>query len=165
MEELIRNLAFIAVCFVCIVATLTVMHALFPARVQRIRQVAEGAPHRAFVIGLINILFFVALALSAFSIGDRFQGAAPGGLLGLVGLALSMVVLVGLTVGLSALSRLIGERVSPDANPARQSVNGAVALTLACLTPFAGWFVMLPIAAAIGVGAYVMTLLKAERAD
>lgn len=164
MEELIRNLVFIALCFVCCVATLTVMRALFPARIQRVRVAAEGAPRRAFLIGLINILFFAALALAAFAIGDRLQGAQGGGLFGMIGLALGLVVLTALTVGLSALAHLIGERLAPEGSPTRQSIVGAAALTLACLTPFAGWFVVLPLTAAMGVGAYVMTLLKVRRA-
>lgn len=66
-------------------------------------------------------------------------------------------ILVGLALaGLSGLSQRVGTTIG-DADDTTSLVRGAVALELACLVPFLGWFVLLPSLLLSGLGATVLS--------
>jgi hypothetical protein len=61
------------------------------------------------------------------------------------------------------MSRIIGERIFPQLDPVRQMVFGSLILILACLTPFLGWFGMLPYLGLTGVGSFISTLITKSK--
>ena len=54
-------------------ALLVLLPALLPGRVQRTQQIAQSSPGRAFVIGLVNLLFF-GVVIAIFAQGGEFGG-------------------------------------------------------------------------------------------
>lgn len=122
------------------------------ARAVRERPVASGATGAAAL---------VALALAAAALG---QFGGPGKFLsGLVLLAAAFPVVLGL----ACVARVVGERMPSAADatsPWRATLRGAVTLGLAFVTPFAGWFVVLPLAAATGLGGLVLSLFRSAQA-
>ncbi|MDJ0753056.1 MAG: hypothetical protein QNJ45_06030 [Ardenticatenaceae bacterium] len=133
---------------------LMVFQAIFPVFDQQVQVILRRTPGRAFVIGLVNFIFWgSAIALfGALSDGGAQIFAIPSGLL-LLG------VILGLSVGLGAVSHIVGDAFWGDQNRARQGYWGAMAVTLGSLAPFVGWFLLFPIVAITGLGAAFMNLL------
>lgn len=75
-------------------------------------------------------------------------------------------VLVGL-VGASSVAGHIGRESNGEIHPWKSTVRGGLALTLTWALPFIGWFFLLPLTFAIGVGCAVMGLfpIRAARAE
>jgi len=135
-------------------AALTVLgNALLPGFVQRGRDNATQHFWRAFLIGLINFIFFgvIALALSR----------AQFGLVKAVGVIVATILLAFLVVGASIVARMVGEKLRPnDASVTKQVIAGIVTIELAELFPLVGWFVVPLVAASTGLGAVVLTLFQ-----
>ncbi|MEM6931321.1 MAG: hypothetical protein AAF602_30605 [Myxococcota bacterium] len=69
-------------------------------------------------------------------------------------------ILIGLSLaGLTGLSQRVGDTLVETDDPSSALVRGAVALELACLVPFLGWFVLLPSLALMGLGTTVLALV------
>jgi hypothetical protein len=139
-----------------LVALFIVLEVLFRGVVERTRQVAEEVAGRSFVVGLVNGLFLGAVTLALFALGES-SGSQFFNLLGLLVLA---VLTLGVTFGLSGMVQLIGARLSPEGSELRRTTLGAVALILACLTPFVGWFGLLPYVALHGLGGFVIARFR-----
>jgi len=135
-------------------AALTVLaHALLPGFVQRGRDNATQHPWRAFLIGLVNLVFFgvIALALSRAQFGP----------LKAVGVIVATILLAFLVVGASIVARMVGEKLRPnDPSATKQVLAGIVTIELAELFPLVGWIVVPLVAASTGLGAVVLTLFK-----
>lgn len=157
MNETFTGLLLVTLSLLCLAAYLTVWRALFTERVTALQTIAMATPLRAFVIGLINLTFFGVLALALASIAGQGGAAA---LLWLPALIAIICLLVALSFGLSAFAQMLGERLLPDAGLARQSLIGALLLIAAALLPVAGWLVLFPFVACVGVGAFVMSLVR-----
>jgi hypothetical protein len=135
-----------------LIAFVVVVRALFPARAGRTQQIAEGMPGRAFLVGLINFLFFGAIALLFSALADRLGNELPR----LPMLVIAAALSVGLSFGLAGVAQLVGERVAAQARAVRQTLWGTLALSLACALPFVGWFLLLPYAGLLGLGAFII---------
>ena len=140
---------------VCLLALGTV---LFPRTVLAAQRAAAAMPGRSLLLGVVNLLFITALVVVLTAAGER--AVAGGGLLEVLALAPALILAAGLTVGLAAMSALIGDRLAPQRGPISQVVVGAAALALAGLTPFLGWFLFFPYIALVGLGGVVIGLLS-----
>jgi hypothetical protein len=140
-------------------AFFTVLAALFPDRVARTRAAASAMPGRAFVVGLVNWVFFAAvvLALLALTQWTNVQ------LFALPAFAIAVAVAVAAIFGLAGVVELIGGRLLTHTPGARRTGLGALALTWACALPFIGWFALLPYVLALGLGAVILSLLVSYR--
>ncbi len=157
MNETITGLLLVTLSLMCLTAYLTVWRALFAERIASLQSIAASTPLRAFVIGLINLTFFGLVALALASIAGRGGAAA---LLWLPALIALVCLIVALSFGLSAFAQTLGERLLPSTRPLRQSLIGALLLIGGSLLPVAGWLVLLPFVACVGVGAFVMGLMR-----
>lgn len=138
-----------------IVAMLVLITYLLPEKTQRSRQVIAATPGRAFIIGLVNFLFFGVIA-AIFA-----QGGDVGGLIGLI---ILLVLLALSVVGLGGLVLLLRDRIYPEATPGlRFMLFTAVLLTLGTVLPFVGWFVFAPILLLISLGAAIMVLVRRQK--
>ena len=66
------------------------------------------------------------------------------------------------SIGGAGMARLLGNRLAPIARPNSTLTNlvrGAVVYEFACLVPFVGWFLFIPIAGITAVGAAAFALL------
>lgn len=146
---------FAGLSLIALVASLILMRGLFPTQVARVRQTLETNWKRSFWIGLGNT---VLITLIVMGLGSLSEGAPVFFILafGIYG-----AFLVGLLYGLSALVRVLGERLFPDQPPAKQDIKGGAIFVLASLLPGAGWFILFPYGISLAVGAVMITLFHA----
>lgn len=135
-------------------AALTVLvNTLLPDFIRRARDHATQHSRRAFLIGLVNFLFFGLITLALL--------AARVGLLKAVGVILATIVLTFLMFGAATMARLVGERLRPnDPSVTRQVIAGIVTIELAEMFPLVGWLVVPLLAVSTGLGAVILTLFK-----
>ena len=153
MNDVFRLSAAVIFVNVTVVALFVVVGALFPRRVARARMVADSFPGRAFAVGLINLLFFLGVAL-AFSALVQWLDVH---LFNLPALAILILLTVCIALGLAAVVQLVGERLAPPAGLVGRTVWGALALAWACATPLIGWFGLLPFVCTLGLGAFILS--------
>ncbi len=147
----IMILALLAIGF-CLMALFPVLSALFPDRVQRTRQAAAAMPVRSFLLGMVNFLFFGALALLFLALSENIHGifAFPAFLF-------LTLLAIGISFGMSGVVRLAGARLFADRSALQQAVFGTLGIYLACLTPLIGWFGLLPYTSWLGMGAFILS--------
>ncbi len=153
MNEIIGITFITLISGITLIALLMLHVFLIPGRVERARQAIEHAPGRAFLIGLVNALFFGVLAAIFANGGD------VGGLIALIILlALGSFALIGL----SGIVLTLRERIYPEltGNGLKEGMKTAVFIIIASLTPFIGWFVLAPILLIIGLGGTITTLIR-----
>ena len=138
---------------VCLLSLGTV---LFPRIAGAAQRAAAAMPGRSLLLGVVNLLFLAALLVVLTAAGERV--GAGGGLFEALALAPALTLAAGLTLGLAAMSALIGNRLVPQRGPLSQVVIGAAAIVLAGLTPFLGWFLFFPYLALVGLGGVVIGL-------
>lgn len=152
MENLI-NLAIIYLLSIpALVALLVALPALFPTRTQRAAAVAAHLPIRAAAVGVVNLGFFTLLSLGFFVLGE----ATGQGIFSIPGLLLLSLLLMLSAVGLGGVAPLTGQRLLPAAPPFRQTLTGALVLTLAAYAPLIGWLILFPYLLALGLGALLL---------
>lgn len=79
-----------------------------------------------------------------------------------IGLAALCTLLACASIGAAGLAGVMGDRLrrdSPAISPVGALLGGAVALELAAVVPLIGWFVVLPLAFACGLGAACFALV------
>jgi hypothetical protein len=153
MTRIIGLIIFIPLGGATFVALLTLLVFLLPTHTGRAKRALETSPGRSFVIGLVNLIFFSAIAALL------SQG---GQLLGLISVFI-LLTLTGLAMsGLAGLVVLLRQRLhtaeygqSPGA-----TIRSAILLVMALLAPIAGWFVLAPIISLMGLGASISSLIK-----
>jgi hypothetical protein len=158
MMELVQLTAALVIGSVMISAFFLVLAALFPNRVAR-AQAAAAMPGRSAVVGLVNWIFFAAVVMALLSLaqwtGIQFF-AVPA-------LVIMAAVLLAAIFGLAGVVELIGARLLVNSSSVRRTGLGALALGWACALPFVGWFALLPYVLALGLGAFILSLLVTNR--
>ena len=156
MNEII-GITFITLISGLTLTALLMLHVfLIPYRVEQARQAIEHAPGRAFLIGLVNMLFFGVLAAIFANGGD-------------VGGLIALIILLALgsfsLIGLSGIILTLRERIYPDStgNGLKEGMKTAVFIIIASLTPFIGWFVLAPILLIIGLGGAITTIIRRRK--
>jgi hypothetical protein len=137
---------------VCLIAFFVVLTSLLPTASARSRAALTRSPWRAFFIGLANYLFLGGIALVLLNAGNE--------VLGLVGALIVAFLTVITAIGLTGLVAITGERVvalqHQDSSRLKQLIWGTIALALAGLLPFVGWFLLTPVLLMIAFGAAVL---------
>lgn len=155
MKELATITIFIIVLTLNLLPFLVALQTLFPFRVSQTRAAASRMPGRAFAIGLVNFLFLLLLALALLSLSESAGGLLKGILL-LPALFLSALLAIGMSFGIGGMAALIGERLAPTQAAWKQILWGTLLLGLGSSMPFLGWFLLLPYAAWLGIGAFII---------
>lgn len=143
-----------------LVALFAVMGVLFRTWVERTHELAETQARRSLLVGLVNVVSLTALTLALAMIGQN----ADLGILSVINILLLAAAAVAILFGLAGMVRLVGAHLIPAATQTRQAVWGGVALVLACLTPYVGWFLLFPYAAMRGLGAFVLAIASRRSA-
>jgi hypothetical protein len=128
--------------------------ALWPAAVGRAQERIPKKPWSTFFIGLgmTTLLTLVVGVLGKSNI-------AP------VALVLSAFGLGWSLVGVSALARHVGTRLSSPSDPAwKPHLRGGIVLALSFLVPLLGWLLLFPIALVLGMGATTMAVFRRKAA-
>jgi len=154
MNQLIGLLVAVPLLSATLVGLFIVMNALFTPWVARTCQAAETQAARSFLVGLVNLVFVGALISAVIALADNT------GLDFIIVLAvlLAAALAIAATFGLAAMVQIVGARLMPGGQGLRPAIWGTVALTLGCLTPYVGWFGLLPYVLIRGLGAFVLTL-------
>jgi hypothetical protein len=139
-----------------LVAFFAVVGALFANRVSRTQSIIEAMPGRSFTVGLVNLVFFGTVTLVFFSLSERLHGGGMR-LLGVIFLA---ALSIGVAFGLTAMAEVLGARIRDQAVGLARTAWGTILLALACALPFIGWFVLLPYAASLGLGGFILSLFS-----
>lgn len=144
-----------------LVALMEVLWLLFSGYLERAREAAVAWHGRTVLVGLVNLVLVSIL-------GIAFQALAESlnvDLLRLPMLFLLALLGVGVSLGLSVISLLIGIRLLPQSNNNARVAMGALVMGLACLTPYLGWFVLLPYLVSRGVGGLILALFRPAEAE
>ena len=128
--------------------------ALWPAAVGRAQERIPKKPWSTFFIGLGMT---TAVTLLVGLLGQA--SVAPVALvLAAFGMGWSMV-------GVSALARHVGTRLSSPGDPAwKPHLRGGIVLALSFLVPILGWMLVFPIALILGMGATTLAVFKRKPA-
>lgn len=136
-----------------------VLTILFPARIAKTLEVANRTPGRAFVIGLVNFIFFLVIGLALFSLSEKVDGLLKA-ILTFPALIIAVLLSIALSFGLGSISNLIGERLAPTRPTWQRTLWGTLLLGLGGSVPFVGWFLLLPYAAWVGMGAFIISFFQ-----
>ena len=134
-------------------ALLTVLLHLLPQQVQKTRTILESSPKRAFVVGLVNFIFFGLLATF---------GAERRELLQLIAVLIVLTLLGLSAVGLTAVTHLLRQRMY-DSRTVNDTFKTAVLLIAAGLSPVVGWFVLTPLTLLTSLGAVIISLFRSPQ--
>ncbi len=121
---------------------------LFPRLVSRAQDRYRTRPIRITLLGAL-----IGAPLVAVGLGMLQAGSAPAKVAGFL---LATAAVFGGLAGSAGLCRRIGAGLPTPADatqPWRRVLRAAVVLALTSLLPFAGWFLVLPLALASGLGA------------
>ncbi len=136
-----------------------VLGSFFPSRTAKTIDNATRLPGRAFVTGMVNFIFFLVIALAFFSIAEKVDGFLKVLLL-LPSLLVTIILSTALSFGLCSMSQLIGERIAPTQSTWKHTLWGALLLGLGGSVPLVGWFLLLPCAAWVGMGAFIISFFQ-----
>jgi hypothetical protein len=164
LDRLLNGVALLVALFiiaVCIVGFIVVLITLLPRVSKRSEIAMRQSPWRAFFIGLANYLFLGGISLLLLS-----TEIPP---LAFIGLVLSAALAVVTVIGLAGLIRLIGDRLrilsGRDMSELARLIWATIALELAMLLPFIGWFLLAPVLSMISFGAAVLGWWHRKRLD
>ena len=133
-----------------------VLLTLFPKLVIGTSEAAKRMHGRAVLLGFINLVFVVVIAVALNAIGEG--SSIP--FLQVLALILLSVLLVGLGFGLAGMAFLLGEQILPERSHVRQMAVGAVILWFSNLTPYLGWFLLLPYLCLRGLGGLFLVIFR-----
>ena len=151
MADVFKILFIVLGILIATVAYWLLFEALFKRAVERASVVYEMYPYKVTLIGaVVGVpLFLASLALLNSAAGLKLAGAV----------LMSALLLVGL-VGSSGLARLVGVRLASataSAYPWRRVLRGGIVLSITFVLPVVGWFFVLPLTLASGVGAVIVS--------
>lgn len=150
MADVFKILFIILGFLITIVAYWLLFEALFRPLVKRASLAYETHPYRVVIVGAIAgvPIFLASVGLLNSAAGLKLIGA----------ILMSALVLLAL-IGSTGLARLVGARLASatDASyPWRRVLRGGVVLSITFVLPIVGWFVVLPLTLASGVGAIIV---------
>ena len=151
MADVFKILFIILGTLITTVAYWLLFEALFRRVVERASVVYETSPYKTAILGaVVGVPLFVAsLGLLNSAAGLKLFGA----------ILMSGLLLVGL-LGSAGLARLVGARLASAtdaAYPWRRVLRGGVVLSITFVLPVVGWFFVLPLTLASGVGAVILS--------
>lgn len=161
MSDIVRLFLILMLLIAGLTAYFLVLSALFAPRITKTRTIAGSMPARSLGIGFVNFAFFAVIAVVLLSIAEN-AGPFLKGVFTIPAMLILAVLSIALSLGLAGMSNLIGERLFPDFPAWKQMLWGTVCLAFACALPFVGWFLLLPYAGFVGVGAVILSFLQGK---
>jgi hypothetical protein len=156
MTEILRVTLLVILLAVAFACYFLVVSAFFNKRVLKTLHVAKQLPARSLGIGFVNFLFFGTIAVVLFAVAEGVENGAIKFIVLIPSLLLAAVLVIFLSLGLSAMVSILGERVFPDLSTWQKSFWGTVILAFASAIPTVGWFLLFPFVALTGFGAMIL---------
>lgn len=161
MTDILRLFFIIILLTIALAAYFLIIGALFTNRAAKTQRVITAMPGRSFGVGLVNFAFFGVIALVLFSLAEN-AGNFVKVILTITALLISAALAILLSFGLTGMVNLLGERILPKVNSWKRTVFGTAILSFACALPVVGWFLLLPYASFVGIGAFILGLFQRE---
>ena len=161
MNDILRIFFIIILLTIALAAYFLVLGALFTNRAAKTQRVLTAMPGRSFGVGLVNFLFFGVIALVLFSLAEN-AGSFIRVILTIPALLITATLAVMLSFGLAGMVNLLGERIFPEVTSWKRIIFGTAVLSFACALPLVGWFLLLPYAGFVGIGAFILGLFQRE---
>lgn len=139
-----------------------VVGVLFPKRTAKTQGILDLMPGRAFAVGLVNFVFFVAVGMVLLIVAEQIDGLLKA-ILSFPALVIFTVLAITLSFGLTGVVNLIGERIAPTQSGWQRTLWGTLLLGIGCSVPLVGWFLLLPYAACAGIGAFITGFFQPGR--
>lgn len=155
MTDILRIFFIVILLTITLAAYFLVISALFTSRVTKTQSIINQTSGRAFGLGLVNFLFFGVLAMLLFSVAEN-TGAFVKGVLTIPALLILAFLAVLLSLGLTGMVNVLGERLFPDMTLWKRNIWSAIFLCFACALPLVGWFLLLPYVGFVGIGATIL---------
>ena len=155
MTDILRTFFIVLILTITLAAYFLVIGTLFASRVAKTQTVIDRSPGRAFGLGLVNLLFFGLIAVVLLSVAENANPFAKG-ILTIPALVILAFLTVLLSIGLTGMVNVLGERLFADMILWKRNIWSAVILCFACALPFVGWFLLLPYLGFVGVGASIL---------
>lgn len=135
-------------------ALLVALNLLMPKVTRRAYTRLEQTPVKSFFLGLPVTAFIILYSLTMFQAN-----------IGVLQTSAFIMAFLGMGIGAiggAGTARLLGLRLTPYVNPSSKLTNlvrGAIVYELACLVPFVGWFLFIPIVGITAIGSAVFALI------
>jgi hypothetical protein len=162
MTEILRVTLLVTLLAVAFACYFLVVSAFFNKRVLKTLNVAKQLPARSLGIGFVNFLFFGTITVVLFSIADSVGNDVIKFIVLIPSLFLASLLAIFLSLGLSAMVSILGERVFPDLSMWQKSFWGTIILAFASAIPFIGWFLLFPLVTLTGFGAVILGFFQRE---
>lgn len=162
MTEILRVTLLVSLLAVAFACYFLVISAFFNKRVLKTLNVAKQLPARSLGIGFVNFLFFGAIAIVLFAIAEGVDNGAIRFILLIPALVIAAVLVAVLSMGLSAMVSILGERVFPELSTWQKTFWGTVILAFASAIPTVGWFLLFPFIALTGFGAVILGFFQRD---
>ncbi len=159
MEQVIGAVLIFTAGIVTFIALFTAVALLMPGMVGRVQSTIEAGPAKAFLLGLVNLVFFGAIA----ALGLALAGQLADPFNGILALPciLILLALLGMTgIGVTGLIVLVRERMAGSPSAVRGTLRAALLVLLAGMSPFIGWYIFTPLALITGLGAAILALVQ-----
>ncbi len=132
------------------------MRAIFTRRHLEVQETLVSSPLKSLAAGVAT-----ALAVLGIFVGLQSTELAP---LALGSVAMAAIAGTAVLFGLAAVASVTGERVlglrDHESSPFAQTTVGTLLLVIMGALPFLGWFLVGPVAAALGLGAVVISVAR-----
>ena len=161
MTEILQLFLGVILLTVALAAYFLVFVAFFSNRITKTQRVINQTPGRSFWVGLVNFLFFGVIVMLLFAISENAENLVRFILIP-PAVAITAVLAIILSFGLTGMVNTVGERIFPDQCAWRKTLWGTVILAFACALPFVGWFLLLPYTGLTGFGAVILSFFQRE---
>jgi len=155
MTDILRIFFIVILLTITLAAYFLVIGALFTSRVTKTQAIINQTSGRAFGLGLVNFLFFGLIAFVMLSLAEN-AGPFFKGVLTIPALLILTFLTVLLSLGLTGMVTVLGERLFSDMSLWKRNIWSAVILCFACALPFVGWFLLLPYIGFVSIGASIL---------
>ncbi len=162
MNDIFRITLLVTLLAVAFACYFLVVSAFFNKRVMKTINVAKQLPARSLGIGFVNFLFFGTITVVLFAVAEGVGNEVVKLIVLIPSLLIAAVLVIFLSLGLSAMVSLIGERVFPDHSTWQKSFWGTVILAFASAIPTVGWFLLFPFVALTGFGAVILGFFQRD---
>ncbi len=155
MIDILRIFFIVILLTITLAAYFLVIGALFTSRVTKTQSIINQTSGRAFGLGFVNFFFFGLIAFVMLSLAEN-AGSFVKGVLTIPALLILAFLSVLLSLGLTGMVHVLGERLFSDLPSWKRNIWSTVILCFACALPFIGWFLLLPYVGFVGIGASIL---------
>lgn len=147
-------------------ATLALLITLAPGFIERARRVARQRPGQSFLLGLVNLAFFLALPMIALGM-ERLRINLGNTLMALSFVPVMILLPSFMLIGFTIAAGIVGEQfmlqtLNRPISPLVSLTVGALLCILVALVPIIGWTFLL-ILILVGMGAAVIAFVQQAR--